>query len=244
VGGAGKAFLPEARAAVTHAANANRNARNVFGLEGGELEVATVTSVAYGILPAAFRTWHRRYPATTIALREYTDRNALSEAVRMGVADIAVGPFPVQWRGPVAELGWEEFVVVLPNTDSLARTDRPVQLSDLADRDWVLFGPGHGLSTLILNACEGAAFTPRRTVQTTQVAAASQLASAGLGVTVIPDNVVPVGLDATTRSLQPPLIRQLFAYTRSDWPPLAAAFLEALQAQSWPAKRDDATVIP
>jgi DNA-binding transcriptional LysR family regulator len=76
------------------------------------------------------------------------------------------------------------------------------------------------------------------------VAAASQLASAGLGVTVIPDNVVPVGLDATTRSLQPPLIRQLFAYTRSDWPPLAAAFLEALQAQSWPAKRDDATVIP
>src|SRR5437667_3841547 len=48
---AGKAFLPEARAAVTHADRARRNARSALGLQAGELEVATVTSVAYGLLP-------------------------------------------------------------------------------------------------------------------------------------------------------------------------------------------------
>src|SRR2546425_11949706 len=69
---AGKAFITEARGAVTHAASARRSARSVFGLESGELEVATVTSVAFGVLPLAFRTWHERYPGTTIALREYT----------------------------------------------------------------------------------------------------------------------------------------------------------------------------
>ncbi len=38
---AGKEFLPEARAAIKHADRAKHNARSVFGLEGGELEVAT-----------------------------------------------------------------------------------------------------------------------------------------------------------------------------------------------------------
>lgn len=241
---AGKAFLPEARAAVAHAANATRNARSVFDLEGGELEVATITSVAFGILPAAFQAWHEQHTATTIALHEYTDRRALTEAVRMGTADIAVGPQPAQWRGPVVELGWEEFVAVIPDTDLLAEATGPVPLNALADRDWVLFGPGHGLSELILDACARAGFAPRRTVQTTQVAAASHLAAAGLGVTLIPDNIVPAGLRATTRSLEPPLVRKLFAYTRSDWPPLAGAFLDALRHLPWPSEPADAYAIP
>jgi DNA-binding transcriptional LysR family regulator len=241
---AGKAFLPEARAAITHAANATRNARSVLGLDGGELEVATITSLAFGVLPSAFRTWHERHPATTIALREYTDRNALADAVRMGVADIAVGPQPAQWGGPIIELGWEQFVVIVPSTDPLAATTNPVPLSALADRDWVLFGHGHGLSDLILEACALAGFAPRRTVQTTQVAAASHLAAAGLGVTLIPENVVPTGLDAATRYVKPPLVRRLFVYTRSEWPPLATTFVEALQRLRWPTKPDNATAIP
>ena len=241
---AGKAFMTEARAAVTHAASATRNARGVLGLEGGELEVATVTSVAFGVLPSAFRTWHERYPGTTIALREYTHRSALDDAVRLGVGDIAVGPRPAHWRGPVVDLGWEEFVVVLPASDPLAEAGHPVPLEDLADRDWVLFGPDHGLSALILNVCARAGFTPRRTVQTGQVAAAGHLAAAGLGVTIIPSNVVPQGLDAAIRSLEPPLMRQLVAFTRQDWPPLSESFLRALQAQSWLAGPGAATVIP
>src|SRR5260370_27026944 len=98
---AGRAFIAEARAAVTHAASARRNARAVLGLEGGELEVATVTSVAFGVLPSAFRTCHERYTGTTIALREHTHRSALDEAVRLGVGAIAVGPPPPHCPRPV-----------------------------------------------------------------------------------------------------------------------------------------------
>jgi len=92
--------------------------------------------------------------------------------------------------------------------------------------------------------CARAGFTPRKTVQTAQVAAAGHLAAAGLGVTIIPDNVVPHDLDAAIRSLQPPLVRQLVAFTRRDWPPLAESFLQALQAQSWLPRPGAATVIP
>jgi DNA-binding transcriptional LysR family regulator len=240
---AGNAFLSEARSAVTHAERAGRNARSALGLDAGEIEVATVTSVAYGVLPAAFKLWHQRYPGTTIALREYTHRNALADAVRGGVGDIAVGPRPSDWPGPVAALGWEEFVVVLPAADPLANSQRSVPLNELAERDWVLFGSDHGLSELILGVCAAAGFTPRRTVQTAQVAAAAHLAAAGLGVTIVPNNVVPAGLQAAVRRLRKPLVRELVAYTRQDWPPFAAAFVHALQEQTWERRPRAATII-
>jgi hypothetical protein len=41
-----------------------------------------------------------------------------------------------------------------------------------------------------------------------------------------------------------PLIRKLFAYTQSEWSPLAATFVEALQRLRWPNKTDGATAIP
>jgi DNA-binding transcriptional LysR family regulator len=241
---AGNAFLPEARSAVTHADRAARNARSALGLDAGEIEVATVTSVAYGVLPPAFKLWHERYPGTTIALREYTHRTALVEAVRGGVGDIAVGPRPRDWPGPVAELGWEELVVVLPAGDPLASSGRTVALDALTERDWVLFGTDHGLSELILGACAAAGFTPRRTVQTAQIAAAAQLAAAGLGVTIIPSNVVPTGLQAAVRRLREPLVRQIVAFTRQDWPPLAGAFLDALREQAWEQRPRSATIVP
>jgi DNA-binding transcriptional LysR family regulator len=240
---AGKAFMSEARASVAHAERARRDAVSALGLETGEIEVATVTSVAFGVLPTAFELWHERYPSMTIALREYSHRRALDDAVRGGVGDIAVGPCPSQWQGPVVELGWEEFVVVLPKSDVLAESRRAVPLELLADRDWVLFGPEHGLSELILEVCARAGFTPRRTVQTGQVAAAPHLAAAGLGVTLIPSNVVPAGLEAAVRRLKSPLVRQLVAFTRQDWSPLAEAFLAVLKAQAWRRRPPSATII-
>jgi DNA-binding transcriptional LysR family regulator len=240
---AGNALLSEARSAVTHAERAARNARSALGLDAGEIEVATVTSVAYGVLPPAFKLWHERYPGMTIALREYTHRSALVDAVRSGVGDIAVGPRPADWPGPVAALGWEEFVVVLPAADPLANSQRTVPLDALAERDWVLFGSDHGLSELILEVCAAAGFTPRRTVQTAQVAAAAHLAAAGLGVTIVPNNVVPPGLPAAVRRLRKPLVRELVAFTREDWPALADAFFHALEEQAWERRPRAATII-
>jgi DNA-binding transcriptional LysR family regulator len=176
-------------------------------------------------------------------LREYSHRRLLDDAVRGGVGDIAVGPCPPQWEGRIVELGWEEFVVVLPASDPLARRRGAVALAALADRDWVLFGPGHGLSELTLEVCARAGFTPHRTVQTGQVAAAPHLAAAGLGVTLVPSTVVPAGLEATVRRLKSPLVRRLVAFTRSEWSPLAEAFLAVLAEQDWRRRPPSATIV-
>src|SRR5947199_1230859 len=89
---AGKAFLPDAQAAVRAADRAENAARMALGLEAGELEVATLLSMAVGILPRAIPRWLERYPEIAIRTREYTHRSLLEEDVRAGVGDIALGP--------------------------------------------------------------------------------------------------------------------------------------------------------
>jgi len=141
----GQGVHARARAAVTHADGARRNARSALGLEAGELEVATVTSVAFGLLPPAFERWHGLHPATTIALREYTHARALDDAVRIGVGDIAVGPRPPQWQGPWLSWAGRSSSSFCRHRTSWLGAKGGVPLAELAERDWVLFGPDHGL---------------------------------------------------------------------------------------------------
>lgn len=226
---AGRAFLPEARAAASHAARAAEAARTTLGAPGRQLELATVTSMAVGILPPALARWHRRHADTAVYLHEFRHRRELHEAVRSGLGDLGIGPRPASWTGPVTRVGWEEFVIVLSPDDPLAGTGGgSLALERLADRDWVLLEPGHGLQELAQRACARAGFVPRAAVRTGQVAAAAQLAAAGLGPTLLGSHAVPAGLDAALMRVRPRLVREVIAFTRSAWSPAAEQFLELI----------------
>jgi DNA-binding transcriptional LysR family regulator len=115
---AGKEFLPHARTAVAAAGRAVRAARAALEMRSGVLEIATVRSIAAGVLPELIDAWHERFPGTSVRLREFDGRRLAEEAVAAGEADIGIGPPPADWRGPVRHLGWEELVVVLPEGDA------------------------------------------------------------------------------------------------------------------------------
>src|SRR3954451_4178797 len=116
-----RALLPEARAAVRAVERGRRRALAALALETGELEIATVLSMAVGLLPRYIRIWRERYPDIGIRLHEFRHRSLLEDAVEQGVADFAIGPLPVRtWEGPLEVIAWEEFVVVVPPTDALA----------------------------------------------------------------------------------------------------------------------------
>src|SRR3954451_1200238 len=146
---AGRSLLPEARAAVRAVERGRQGARAALALEAGELEIATVLSMAVGLLPRYIRVWHERYPNVGIRLHEFRHRSLLEDAVEQGVADFAIGPLPVRaWDGPLTVVSWEEFVVVVPPDDPLAGA-RSVRLEDLADREWVLYHQDHGLAGIL-----------------------------------------------------------------------------------------------
>jgi DNA-binding transcriptional LysR family regulator len=240
---AGDAFLPAARAALAAARRARRSARMVLGLGAGELEIATVGSVAVGLLPPVLRRWHARHAARTVRLVEHRDGPVLAQAVADGVADLGIGPRPESWSGPLERLGWEELVIVLPAGDPLRAGGGPVALAALADRDWVLFEREHALAELTERLCAAEGFTPRPAVRTAQIAAAPSLAGAGLGPALVPLNVVAGPLRRSVRRLDPPRARELAAFTRAEWSPLARAFVDLIAEEPWPQREPGTAVV-
>jgi DNA-binding transcriptional LysR family regulator len=237
---AGQNFLPEARAAISHANRARRSVRMALGLESGQLEIATNTSTAAGILPSVLRRWQELHPSIEVSLSEHLHRRLLDDAFRDGDSDMAVGSPPASWEGPIEPLGWEEFVLVLPDGDRMLR-ERSVDLAELADRRWVHFARGHGLADVVDLRCAAAGFTPRVAVRTSQVLAAPLFAAAGLGPALVPDHIVHDSVKGLVRPAKPRLVRQVVAFTRRDWSPVTRAFLDALHEYSWPRKPPRAT---
>jgi DNA-binding transcriptional LysR family regulator len=240
---AGKAFLPHAQTAVRAAERAQQAARSALDLETGELEISTVRSIAAGILPDLVQSWRQRHSGTFVRLHEFTHRSLAEDAVRGGAGDLGIGPPPIDWTGPVRRLGWEEFLVVVSPEDPLA-SRRNVRLVELKERDWVMFERGNGLHDLIVSACASAGFTPRHAVLTSQVETAARLAAAGVGPTLVPENVIPDGLDGALLRVDPPIGRELTVYAREQWGPLGGAFVELMAETRWAKPPRGALVVP
>ncbi|HEY8647067.1 MAG TPA: LysR family transcriptional regulator [Gaiellaceae bacterium] len=229
---AGRALLPEARLAVRALERGRQGARSALALELGELEIATVLSMAVGVLPPHIGVWHERHPNIAIRLHEFRHRNLLEEAVEQGVADFAVGPRPLRrWDGPLETIGWEEFVLVVSNSDPLAERSS-ITAEELRDREWVLYHRDHGLAGILEEICRRAGFRPRGTVRTSQAEGAVRLAAVGVGIALVPDNIVVPGLGCAVLRFKPRLIRDVAVYARSDWSTTAAAFVDVLRTDA------------
>lgn len=226
----GRAFLPHAIAAVRAAEEAGRAARSVGELEAGDLRIATLHSIALGVVPAAIRAWRLANPQVSFELFEYVNIEQLTAQMRLGVADVAVGPPPRAWDGPIRTLGFEDLVVVLAVDDPLVQDGRrrTVSIDKLADRPWVLYSPDNGLAPVVIEACAAAGFTPRAAVHTHHTATAAQLAAAGLGPALVPENIVEPGFTGALLRPDPPVRRELVAFSRARPSPLVSAFTDVL----------------
>ena len=225
----GRAFLPHATAAVNAAGDARRAALEVHDVEAGELQIGTLGSIALGVVPAAIRAWRLIHPHVSFELHEYLNIDELTEQMRLGVADVAVGPKPHSWDGPLRVLGREELVVVLAVDDPLIEGGRRrVRLAELADRPWTLYSSENGLAPIVRDACEQAGFSPRAAVHTHHTATAAQLAAAGLGPALVPENVVEPSFTGAILRPDPPVSRELVAFSRADPSPLVREFTDVL----------------
>jgi DNA-binding transcriptional LysR family regulator len=107
-----------------------------------------------------------------------------------------------------------------------------VRLADLADHEWVHYTQPSGLSEILDQACTGAGFQPRVSVRTEQSPSALNLARAGLGLALLPGNVVPPHFDGLLLRPDPPVRRPLSVYTRVRPDPITAAFVAAIAVET------------
>ncbi|MFI9269841.1 LysR family transcriptional regulator [Kitasatospora sp. NPDC052896] len=230
---AGRAMIPHARAALADAERATSAARRATGVTDGELHLATLYSISFGVLPSALGIWRGEHPGVRVRLFEHRRTDDLIAAMTAGQADIALGPPPTGWEGPTRYIGTEEFLVVTHSGDPAAASEHAprIRLTDLADREWVHFTPDSGLADILDQACATAGFRPRIAVRTEQAPAAANYAAAGLGPTLVPANTIPPHFGGILLRPDPPVSRPLTAYTRTSPDPIATAFMETLAEQ-------------
>ncbi|MCK7625558.1 LysR family transcriptional regulator [Streptomyces sp. RS10V-4] len=225
----GRAYYPHAELAVRSARQARRAALAAGGAETGELHLATVHAQAIGVLPAVCARWARLRPGVRVVLHEYATTEELTDRMLRGVADMALGPRPEDWPGPVTVVGRERMVLVVPHGDPLAGR-ASVRLADLADRPWVRCSlePVLAGRRWLDVECERAGFTPRTAVRTQHTSTAVRMASAGVGVLLTAAHEL-TGLDCARVPTDPPWRRDITVFSRVELTGAAAEFTGLLR---------------
>lgn len=126
----------------------------------------------------------------------------------------------------------EELVAIVARQHPLAERTQ-VSLRELRTESFISFKPGSGLRPTLLHACAVAGFTPRITIESSEVSSVRALVAAGLGVALLPRSAAEVEgppVQAVTLT-QPALTRTVsLAWHGSRHQPAAvAAFLTVIR---------------
>lgn len=170
-------------------------------------------------LPTGLRLTNAGRAALTHARAVISHARWAAEAVAR--AEIAVGPRPSDWAGPMWPLGVEQFVIAGAPGGLLAGRDA-VSLSDLADEQWIGYTPGSGLRDVFDHATAQAGIDPRIVLRTEQAISAIAYAASGVGLAIVPMNVANSFTGVALASVAPPITRELAVYTRDTPDPITS----------------------
>jgi len=233
---AGRAVADDARASLEAAGRVLAIGRSVANGTDGRLRIACAESMTAGLLAPVLRSWHRRSPGIQLRLIELTSADALAELVDSDQADLAVGPEPTRWNGRTGLIGREEVVAVMAPDHPLA-TAPTVTVELLAEHTLVGYHPDNGIEAWLAAVFSDHQVIPQPTLRTRQTVTAAQLASAGLGVALVPTTALPSSYSGAVRRLSPMLARDVVVLTAGDADPLVRKFAGDLRRRGLPVAK-------
>ncbi|WP_169569841.1 LysR family transcriptional regulator [Sneathiella limimaris] len=155
----------------------------------GKLSIGFSGSAIYEALPVSIRRFRRSYPHIQLDITEMSTLSQI-EAMLKGNLDIGLLRPPISNDSlfVLYPLRVEQMVIAMPTTHPLARAKK-IHLQDFADEDFITFAPetSPNLHNLVFKACADAGFIPRISQTAPQIQTHISLASAGLGVALVPE---------------------------------------------------------
>lgn len=244
---AGRLLVDRADAILVNLASAEDELRQLAGLEGGRLRLASFASGAGSIMPVAIARFRERHPAVELDIAMADPYESLPR-LRSGELDFALSHEALDEADDLRagidliHLFDDPMYVALPAGHRFA--DKPkLGLSAFASEPWMLATTATCPdSRLFLRACHAAGFEPQIAIQNDDYPAIIGLVAAGVGVALIPDMVSrTIRDDVVVRVLDPPPPpRPIFAALPSDYcSPAADAMLDTLRevCDAWVADR-------
>ena len=186
---AGREFVPVAERLLADLEIGIQNMQALGSRQRGRLVIASLMSVAYGVLPQVIAQYRDRYHGVEMELREGV-LSSVTEDVRSGVADFGIGdstnasaiPASIAVE-PLTESG---FHVVLRRGHPLARKSA-LQMADLQDAWMIAMPTGAGMRQSIDAAAMAADVAFDRTITVSQFATIFRLVQAGVGISIVPE---------------------------------------------------------
>ena len=198
---AGEEFLDVA----TGVLDAYRHGLDRFGdFQAGErrhVTVAVLPSVAAVVLPTVLSGYLADHPGVQVRLADGTNDQVLA-MLRAGAADLAITEVSPASAGLAVEpLIDDPFVAVVPAGHPLAER-KELSWPDFAGESFIAFSPDSSIRRLADIGLAQSFVEPRQQLQTRTVATAGGMIAAGIGVSAMPELVLPL-LSATPVAVRP-----------------------------------------
>ncbi|MBS2772208.1 LysR family transcriptional regulator [Anoxybacillus sp. PDR2] len=184
----GRYFLPHAETVLRAVDHAKQQIDEYLDPEQGTIKIGFPSSLASHTMPMVISAFKERHPNVKFHLRQGSYR-FLIEAVKKREIDLAfLGPVPTEEKGIKKEILFiESFAVLLPQNHRFAKKES-LLLNELRHEPFVTFPAGYILHKIVLDACKQAGFSPIISSEGEDLDAIKGLVSAGIGVTLLPEN--------------------------------------------------------
>jgi DNA-binding transcriptional LysR family regulator len=187
---AGRVLAEHAEPVLASLAQAQRAVRDVAGLHGGTVRVATFVTAGTSFVIPALTAFRRRYPGVEMHFTELESSEALPR-VRAGEIDLAVTHEYTPLLRPnlrgLAQRPLYREPLLLAFPENLLPTDRePVSLTDFAGMDWVAALTDTGFQAATEMACRAVGFEPRIRVRVHSYQMVLATVAAEFGVALVP----------------------------------------------------------
>jgi DNA-binding transcriptional LysR family regulator len=197
---AGRAFLDDARAILTHVDHAFAATRRTARGEQGRIAVGFTSSAPFHpFVPRVIRLFRDGFPLVSLAFEE-SGTTELVDALsneKLDAAFIRSGT-PQSSGLAVHHLLDEEMRAALPAAHPLAQSDaKPLALSALSAEAFILYRRpvGPGLYDAIISACREAGFSPTVGQEAPRILSTLNLVAAGLGISIVPASLTRMQMD-------------------------------------------------
>lgn len=182
---AGRNFLPQASAALAALGRAKTAVSETSGQITGALRVGCIPTICPYVIPETLIRLGRSAPKLKIELHEETTSSLVGH-LKSGRLDIGLLSVPISERGLSAEELWREpFYLAVSARHPLARRSE-VPLKDVLREKMLILQEGHCFGEQSMAFCKLTRRDPQVSFEGSSLTSVLRLASAGAGVTFVP----------------------------------------------------------
>jgi LysR family transcriptional activator of glutamate synthase operon len=186
---AGERLVARARRALAEVEAATAELSELSGIRTGRVVIGAMRSTGPFDLSALLAAFHARHPGVELVVREEPSEVMLQHlhADELDVAFLAVNRLDAGPDVQLHPLLSEPLVVLLAPGHPLAGRRR-LDMAELRDERFVVFGEGGSLRRIVVQGAREAGFEPQLAFESTEQARIRAMVSRGLGVALLPES--------------------------------------------------------